>query len=223
MKLYDCHIAPNPRRVRMFAAEKRLEIPTVEVDIVGGENLQPAFLAVNPRGLLPVLELDDGTRIDETVAICRYLEERHPEPPLLGVDALDKALVEARQRHVEFDGMLSASEVFRNSVAGFERRGLPGSTETIPAIPELVERGTASLRRFYGRLNGYLAESAFVAGERFTIADITALCVADFAAQVKLPIPEEHVHTRALARGRVEASQRSGVGKRPQRSSGRGR
>ena len=94
MKLYDTKMAPNPRRVRIFLAEKGIEIPTIEVNILEGENLKPDYLKVNPRGLLPTLELDDGTRIDETIAICRYIEETHPEPNLMGSNALERAVIE---------------------------------------------------------------------------------------------------------------------------------
>lgn len=196
MKLYDCKIAPNPRRVRIFLSEKGIEVPTVEVDIVGGENLRPAYLAVNPRGLLPVLELDDGARIDETVAICRYFEETHPEPPLLGRSALERARIEARQRHMEFDGMLAASEVFRNSSPAFAERGLPGVTDPVGAIPQLVDRGRASLARFFEQLDRYCAESRFVAGEGYSIADITALCAVDFAGWVDAKLGADHPHAR---------------------------
>ena len=99
MKLYDCQMAPNPRRVRVFLAEKGVDIPKTEVSIIEGENLKPEYLAVNPRGLLPTLELDDGNRIDETIAICRYIEETQPEPNLMGRDALEKAQIESWQRH----------------------------------------------------------------------------------------------------------------------------
>jgi glutathione S-transferase len=196
MKLYDCKMAPNPRRVRIFLAEKGVEIPKVEVNILAGENLKPEYLKVNPRGLLPVLELDDGTRIDETVAICRYIEELHPEPRLMGVDALDRALVESWQRHMEFDGLMAVGEAFRNSSPAFRERGLPGVRERVGAIAELAERGRASVRRFYERLEERLAECEFIAGKRFTIADITGLCVVDFAAWIEMPIPEGHRHTR---------------------------
>ena len=115
MKLYDSKFAPNPRRVRIFMAEKGIACETEQVDILKGENLEEAYLTVNPRGLLPALVLDDGTVLDESVAICRYLEEEHPEPPLMGTGALGKAQVEARQRHMEFDGLQGAAEAFRNS------------------------------------------------------------------------------------------------------------
>ena len=127
MKLYDSKGAPNPRRVRMFMAEKGLDYEKEEINIVKGENLTDEFLAVNPRGMLPTLVLDDGTALDETVAICRYIEEQHPEPPLMGTDAVSKAQVEARQRHMEWDGLLPAMEAFRNAFPGFAKRGLGGS------------------------------------------------------------------------------------------------
>lgn len=197
MKLYDCKIAPNPRRVRIFIAEKNLQIPTVEVSILDGENLKSDYLKVNSRGLLPVLELDDGTRIDETQAICRYLEETHPEPNLMGRTTLERAQIESWQRHMEFDGLTAVSEVIRNSIPVFSSRGLPGVTQPVPAIPALVERGTQSLRRFYERLEQRLKETDYVAGNRYTIADITALCVIDAAKnRANIPIPTENTRTQ---------------------------
>jgi len=133
MKLYDSAMAPNPRRVRIFMAEKGVDYENIQVDIIKGENLDETFLAVNPRGLLPTLVLDDGTVIDETVAICRYIEETHPEPPLLGTDAVSKAHIEARQRHMEFDGLLGAADAFRNSFPGFSSRGLAGNAGSVDA------------------------------------------------------------------------------------------
>jgi len=197
MKLYDCKMAPNPRRVRIFIAEKNLQISAVEVSIVDGENLKPEYLKINPRGLLPVLELDDGTRIDETQAICRYLEETHPEPNLMGRTTLERAQIESWQRHMEFDGMTAVSEVVRNSIPVFSSRGLPGVTQPVAAIPALVERGTQSVKRFYERIEQRLKENEFIAGNRFTIADITALCVVDVAKnRINLPIPTENKQTQ---------------------------
>jgi len=195
MKFYDCAIAPSPRRVRIFLAEKGLSIETVQVDLMTGENLGSPFLAVNPRGIVPVLELDDGTRIDESVSICRYLEDLHPQPPLMGVDPKSRAIIDSRTRHMEWDGFLAVANAFRNSVAGFAKRGLPGITEEVPAIPDLVDRGHAGITRFFGLLERYLQESEFVAGDRYTIADITALCVVDFAGWVKRSIPTDHPRT----------------------------
>ena len=195
MKLYDCQMAPNPRRVRVFLAEKGVDIPKTEVSIIDGENLKPEYLAVNPRGLLPTLELDDGSRIDETIAICRYIEETQPEPNLMGRDALEKAQIESWQRHMEFDGLNPTGEMFRNSFDPFKNRGLPG-LENVQAIPELAARGKAGVERFYERLEHRLSQSAYVAGERYTIADITALCVVDFASFAKMGIPEANTNTK---------------------------
>ena len=192
MKLYDSQLAPNPRRVRMFMAEKGVTCETIPVDIIKGENLTPEFLAMNPRGLLPTLVLEDGTVLDESVAICRYLEEKHPEPPLLGTDPVSKAQIEARQRHMEFDGLQGAAEAFRNAFPGFKTRGLTGNTGPVDAIPALVERGKGSVARFYQRLDEDLANARFVAGDTFSIADITALCAVDFATgAARMPIPDD--------------------------------
>ena len=198
MKLYDCAMAPNPRRARIFLAEKGITLPTIEVNILEGENLSPAFLAINPRGLLPTLELDDGTRFDEVMAICRYFESIQAQPALLGRNAKEKAIVEQRQRKMEFDGMLGGSEVFRNQHEKFAQRSIPGGGgEPIPAIPALIERGTQSIARFFKWLEIYLTESEFVAGEVYTMADITALCAIDFAAWVKFTIPPHNTRTLA--------------------------
>ena len=206
MKLYDSEQAPNPRRVRIFMAEKGISCETEQVNIVLGENLSDAYLAVNPRGVLPTLVLDDGTVLDESVAICRYLEETHPEPALMGTDALSKAQIEARQRHMEFDGLFSAAEAFRNAYPRFAKRGLGGNVGTVDAIPALVERGKASILRFYNRLNEDLGQSRNVAGDAFTIADITALCAVDFASMAaRVPVPES---CENLARWHAEVSAR---------------
>ncbi len=191
MQLYDSKMAPNPRRVRIFMAEKGVTCDNVQVDIVKGENLTAEFLEVNPRGLLPTLVLDDGTVIDETIAICRYLEETHSEPALMGTDPVSKAQIESRQRHMEFDGLLGAADAFRNSFPGFATRGLAGNVGNVEAIPALAERGKARVANFYLSLDRDLGTSAYVAGETFSIADITALCVVDFATgAARVPIPD---------------------------------
>jgi glutathione S-transferase len=196
MKLYDCAKTPNPRRARIFLAEKGIEVPKVEVNIMAGENLQPAYLAVNPRGLLPVLELDDGTRFDEVMAICRYFEDTVPTPPLLGRDPRERALVECLQRKMEFDGMIACSEVFRNQHPDFANRGIPGAgREPIPAIPALVERGRQTLRRFFANLEDYLSRNPYIVGDTFTMADITALCAVDFAGWIETKTPPGNQRT----------------------------
>ncbi len=189
MKLYDSRLAPNPRRVRVFLAEKGVEVPTTEVDIGASENLSPQFLAINPRGLLPTLELDDGTVIDESMAICRYFEELHPNPPLFGSSPLEKATIESWNRRIEFDGGLPVMDGFRNAHPRFAERAVAGRAGH-PAIPALAERGRERMAEFYSVLDERLRTSAWVAGERFTVADITALCIVDFARTVRMPWPE---------------------------------
>jgi len=197
MKLYDSKMAPNPRRVRIFMAEKGISCDTVQVDIMSGENLSDEFLSINPRGVLPTLVLDDGTVLDETVAISRYFEETQPEPALMGRNAVSKATIEGRQRHMEFDGLLGAADVFRNSFPGFSSRGLAGNMGEIAAIPDLVARGKQVVELYYQNLNDYLSSHEYVAGDEFSIADITALCVVDFATGAsRIPVPDECEHVK---------------------------
>jgi len=201
MRLYDMKAAPNPRRVRFFLAEKGLEIPREEVDIPSGANLAPQFLAINPRGVLPTLVLDDGTVIDESVAICRYVEGIRPEPNLMGCDPLEQAIIEMWQRRMEFDGMMGIAMAFRNAAPAFARRASPGTLPPAAQVPELVERGLAQARHWLERLEARLAESPYVAGPRFTIADITAFVSIDFAKWVGLRLGEDSRATRAWYEG----------------------
>jgi glutathione S-transferase len=196
MKLYDMVKAPNPRRVRMFLAEKGIEIERVEIDIPGGQNLTPAYLAINPRGAVPTLLLDDGTIIDESVAICRYFEELHPEPNLMGRTPLEKAQIESWQRHMEFDGLFSVAAVFRNTVPQFAGRAMPGTTPSLPQLPDMAERGVVLTTHFFDMLNARLNDTAFVAGDRFSIADMTGFIAVEFARWVKLAPLETHVHLK---------------------------
>lgn len=191
MKLYEFTMAPNPRRVRIFLAEKGIDVEKVQVDIPAGENIGGEFKAINPRGLLPTLVLDDGTVIDESVAICRYFEELHPEPPLMGTDARSKALITSIERHMEFDGIGSIGNVFRNSNPAFAGRAAAGYSGDA-AIEALVERGSVGVDRFYDNLDALLGKSKFCAGDDFSLADITAFCAVDFAKWIKRPVGEEH-------------------------------
>jgi len=195
MKLYDCQMAPNPRRARIFLQEKGLDIPKREIDILAGENLEDDYLAINPFGLVPVLELDDGTFISEVPAICRYIESQHPEPNLMGTDPVETARIESWERYAEMNGMQAAGELFRNMTPALDDRGLPGMTG-IERIPALVERGKRRLAHFYAQLEDRFAQSEYLAGDRFTLADITALCVVDFATFVKQGIPEGNENTK---------------------------
>lgn len=190
MKLYDFALAPNPRRVRMFLAEKSVEIPLVEVNTRERQQFEESFRKVNAFCTIPVLELDDGTCIAESVAICRYIEALHPKPPLMGRDAKDAAIVEMWNRRVELQGYLPASEVIRNSAPMFEDRGIAGVQGGVPQIPALVERGKQSLGRFFAMLDLQLGDNPFIAGDDFTIADITAFVTIEFAKRGEVTIPE---------------------------------
>ena len=167
MKIYDSEIAPNPRRVRIFLAEKNVSVPYERIDLRASANRDPAFLKKNRLGLVPVLELDDGTCIAESVAICRYFEEIHPEPPLMGTDARDRALVEMWNRRMELDLFRWVGDTFAHTAEFFRNR-----IRQVPAYAETTrERALGQL----GWLDGVFADRPFAAGERFTIADITAL------------------------------------------------
>ena len=195
MKFYDCATAPSPRRVRIFLAEKGLSLPTVQVDLRNGEQFGAEFRAINPDGTVPVLVLDNGTRIADVVGICRYFEETHPAPPLMGRDAEDKAMVEMWQRWCEREGFYAVMEAFRNATPGLKHRALPGPVNYVH-LPALAERGRARTGHFYERLDQHLGASEFVAGPRYTIADITALVTIDFAAWAKLKPPAELAHLK---------------------------
>lgn len=190
MKLYDCKTAPSPRRVRIFLAEKGVELDTVQVDLASGEQLGDAFRAINPDCVVPALQLDDGRCIDEVVAICSYIESVHPAPPLLGQTPADRAAVWMWNAKVEQQGLFAMADAFRNSAPGLKDRALPGP-DAYAQIPELVERGRQRVERFMRRLDERLAESTFVAGDFFSMADITALVFLDFAAWLKISLPPD--------------------------------
>jgi len=207
MRLYDYAAAPSPRRVTIFIREKGIAVPTVQVDLRAGEQFSPAFRAVNPDCTVPVLELDDGTRITDAIAICRYFEEARPEPRLMGGSPREKALIEARQRQMERDGFYAVMEAFRNTTPAFKTRAIPGRDD-YPQIPALAERGRARIAHFMERLDAELAESAFVAGERFSIADITAFLTVEFAKWVKMTVPES---CAALRRWHAQMPERPSI------------
>lgn len=195
MKFYDCASAPSPRRVRIFLAEKGIEIPTEQVDLASGEHLGEDFRRKNPSCTVPVLELDDGTAICESFAICQYLESEYPEPPLMGRDPRERALVTMWNTRVENEGLGAVAESFRNRSKGFRDRALTGP-ENFAQIPELVPRGRRRAELFLDRLEEQLTGKEFVVGDVFTVADITALIAVDFAGWIKLPIPERAENLR---------------------------
>src|SRR6516164_4778643 len=195
MKFYDCTTAPSPRRVRIFLAEKGITVPTVQVDLRNGEQFSPAFRAINPDCTVPVLELDNGTTIADIVGICRYFEELHPEPRLMGRTAEEKALAESWQRRTERDGFYAAMEAFRNSTPGLKGHALPGP-DTYEQIPALAERGRARIQHFFSWLDARLSDNEFICGSHFTIADITGMVTIDFCGWTKLTVPEHLTHLR---------------------------
>jgi len=196
MKIYDWRLAPNPRRVRMFLAEKGLDVPLEEVG--DGMRLKPEFVVrFDPYATTPTLELDDGTCIGEAMAICRYFEDLHPEPRLMGRDAKDKAVVEMWERRAYEGAMFALSEIIRNTHPAFAARGLPGTAEPIEQVASMVERGQGRLRRFSASADRMLGESRFLAGDAFSVADITAFCALDsLARMLDTPIAPEHANLR---------------------------
>lgn len=197
MKIYDSQVAPNPRRVRIFLAEKGIQVPYEQVDLMQAANRTPEFRRKNPLGTVPVLELDDGTCIAESVAICRYFEELHPEPPLMGRNARERAVVEMWQRRMELELFIPIAQVFRNLHPFFA-----GRIEQVPQWGE-VNRKWALQRLAW--LDEELAQRPFIAGDHYTIADITALCGVDFGRIMDIRIQPEQ---KNLARWYAEVSAR---------------
>ncbi len=174
MRLYDYKAGPNPRRVRIFLAEKGVEIPLVHVDILKREQKSPAFLAKNPIGSVPVLELDDGTCISESVAICRYIEEIHPATPLFGKTAIEKAIIEMWLRRVELNFMVPVGMVWVH--------GHPLTAKLVKQIPEAAEQNRKRTHIGYKLLDNQLAENEFIGGPDYSVVDAVALASLDFAA-----------------------------------------
>ncbi len=190
LKLYESNVSPNSRRVRIFLAEKGICVARVPVDLAAKEQFSEAYKRINPRQVVPTLVLDDGTAIGEVPAILRYLEETHPGTPLLGVSAKDKALVTMWERRMELEGFAAVMETVRNAAERLKGRAIAGAHD-YEQIPGLVERGKQRVANFYADLEARLSEVPFVAGDQFSVADITALVTVDFATKgLSLGIPE---------------------------------
>lgn len=196
MIFYDCSTAPNPRRARMYIAEKGVQIETRDISIAKGEQLDEAFRAVNPRATLPVLVTDEGTVLTENLGIATYLEARFPEPPLMGRTPDEKGLVMMWNAIVEQQGGAPIAEALRNAHPAFRDRAIPGP-DNHAQLPELAQRGLARTARFFDLLEGRLKESPFLAGDSFTLADITAFVFVDFARVIKMRVPEGNTATLA--------------------------
>ena len=185
MKFYDCATAPSPRRVRIFIAEKGVDVDTIQVDLAAGEQFGDAFRRLNPDCVVPVLELDDGNCLTEVMGICRYLEALVPEPPLFGSTALEQGLITSWNVKVEQHGLLGMAEAFRNSAPGFKGRALTGP-DSYEQIPELAMRGRQRVLGFLARLDKHLHDSEYLAGDKFSVADITGLVFVDFARRARI-------------------------------------
>jgi glutathione S-transferase len=189
--LYDCATAPSPRRARILLAEKGVAHETVQVDLRSGEQLGDAYRRVNPQCTVPALRTDEGAILSDNAAITAYLEARYPQPPLLGVCALEKAEIASWNWRVEFEGLMAIAEALRNSTPSMANRALPGPVN-YAQIPELAQRGLARLAQFFDVLEARLAGRDFVATDRFSVADITAVVAVDFARIVKVKPGEQH-------------------------------
>lgn len=188
MILYDFPGAPNPRRVKIFAAEKGITLDCVNCNILAAEQKSPEFLVKNPSGKIPVLELEDGRCISESVAICRYLESIEPEPNLFGRDAFELGFVESRNRHIEH-------ELWRDIGISWVNGPIVGRSGKIKQIPEAKAASDSRVEQYYQRLDNEFSVSEYVAGDRFTIADISLLTAIDFATSlVGLKPSEEYTH-----------------------------
>lgn len=195
MKFYDCNTAPSPRLVRIFIAEKGIEIPTQHIDLRNGEHLSPEFRAINPNCTVPTLHLDDGTVITSTQGCWRYLEETFPEPPLLGTTPAEKGTIADHLWRIESNGWQAMTEAFRNSSPAFKGRALTGPDD-YEQIPALGERGKLRAKRFIDRLDQLLADKKYIAGDRFSAADIMVFVLVDFAKWLKIEIPEDADRTQ---------------------------
>ena len=188
--------APNPRRVRIFLAEKGIDLPETPVSLMKGEHKSPEHRARNSLGQVPTLVLDDGTAISETVAICRYFEETSADPPLFGRGAVEKALVDMWIRRIEFTVM--------QPVGNFWRHAHPRTAALLTQYKDFGQSNRETYDRALGWLDGELADREFIAGDSYSMADICALTTVDFADWIGLPVPEERENVRAW-RARVSA------------------
>ena len=195
MKFFDCKTAPSPRRVRIFIAEKGITVETVPVDLRSNEQLDPDFRSINPHCTVPVLELDDGTRLTTTAGIWRYLEAAYPDPALMGETPKQRGVISDLQWHIEMNGFMAMAEYLRNSTPAMKGRALTGPHD-YEQIPELAERGKLRVQRFLEEIDQIIANKPYVAGDRFSIADIDLLVFIDFVIWRKLSLPEEATNAR---------------------------
>ncbi len=202
--LYDCATAPSPRRARILLAEKGIAHETAQVDLVRGEQLGAAYREINPQCTVPALRTEEDGLLTDNAAIAAWLEARYPEPPLLGRTPAEKAEIASWNWRVEFEGLLAIAETLRNGSPAMADRALPGPVN-YAQIPELAQRGLARVQHFFETLNERLAGREFIATDRFSIADITAVVAVDFARVVRVKPGEQHPE---LLRWRAAMAQR---------------
>jgi glutathione S-transferase len=183
MKLHDAGRAPNPRRTRIFLAEKGITVPSEQVDMMAMQHKTPEYTAINPLQRMPALELDDGTVITESIAICRYFEALQPDPPLFGQGAKEIAEVEMWNRRCELNLMFPVAQVFRHTHPAMKDL-------EVPQVAEWGEANRPKVADFLKILDAQLKTHRFVAGDKFSVADITALCGVDFMKPSKIQMPE---------------------------------
>lgn len=201
---YDCPTAPSPRRARIVLAEKSIPHNVIAIDLARGEQLGDAYRAINPGCTVPALRLDDGTVLTDNAGIAAWAEAAYPTPPLLGTTPLEKALVASWNARIETEGFMPVAEALRNSAPAMKDRALPGPVN-YAQIPELAERGKARLAAFIDMLDARLAGRDFVAIDGFSLADISAVVVVDFARIVRIRPGEHHA---GLLRWRARMGER---------------
>jgi glutathione S-transferase len=189
MKLYDSKLAPNPRRARIFLAEKGISLPTEQIDIAAQQHKTPEYAAINPLQRMPALMLDDGTIITESIAICRYFEMLYPEPPMFGVGPKDSALVEMWNRRAEINFFANVAAVFRHTHPAMKEL-------EVPQVPAWADANRPRVAWFLEMLDGELANREFIAGDRYTVADITMQVATDFMKPARLAMPQGVANVR---------------------------
>lgn len=192
MKLYDFGPATSAQRVRVFLAEKGLDVPIQPLNVRDGTQFAEAFTAKNPFHCVPFLELDDGTVIAESISICRYLEELHPTPALFGRTAKERASIDMWLRRFELEGLVPLVQAVRNHLPAFAGRVVPGTRTNLPQLPALVTRGKEMMEILLGRVEPHMAKNDFIAGPEFTVADITGFFAVRTASALEMDIASRH-------------------------------
>ena len=207
MIFYDCATAPSPRRARIFLAEKNVAHDVIEIDFSKQEQLGDDFKAINPNCTVPVLKLDDGTTFTENLGIAAYLEAQYPEPPLMGRTAEEKGHILNWNAIIEFQGLIAVAEALRNSNPMMQGRAITGP-QNYDQIPELAARGVKRIGYFFDMLNAQLKGRDFIVTDDFSLADITALVVVDFARIIKQSPNDNHAE---ILRWREQLNERPSV------------